>query len=363
MLPIKQRLDNNDHYDGGNNIQYIVIHDTGNTTDSDEGNANYFCTGARGASAHYFVDDDSITQVVLDSDCSWHCGDGHNAYGIGNRNSLGIEQCRVNGVVTATTEANTIELVKFLMAKYNVPVDRVVRHYDASRKNCPASFNLDGKWTRWFEFKSRLVAPVVSAPTPSGEIYRVRKDWNDIRSQIEADTILDNAKKCVDAHAGYKAFNSKGEVVYPLAQQPVSQPTPQPQSQPVKSIDSKTLSLQKALNRLGFKGSNGNRLAEDGDYGTNTTFAVKSFQSMAGLKVDGIAGNNTWDAINSILDKPLCKRGSTGVAVRYIQYRVGASVDGSFGSKTNSSVIVWQKRNGLAIDGMVGQNTWRKLIG
>lgn len=158
-MDIKTRFDNDDHYDGVNKIQYIVIHDTGNVTDSDEGNANYFCTGTRNASAHYFVDNDSITQIVRDVDGAFHCGDGKNAYGINNRNSLGIEMCRVNGVVTEITETNTLELVKLKMKEYGVPAERVVRHYDASRKNCPESFNLDGKWTRWSRFKAKLSKP------------------------------------------------------------------------------------------------------------------------------------------------------------------------------------------------------------
>lgn len=169
MVEIKIRLDNDDHYTSGNTREYIVIHDTGNKTDSDEGNANYFCTGSRNASAHYFVDNDSITQIVLDSDCSWHCGDGKGAYGITNRNSLAIEQCRVNGVVTDITVNNTIELVAMLMKKYNIPIEKVVRHYDASRKNCPASFNLDGKWTKWFEFKKQL-ANYINPPKPKLDV-------------------------------------------------------------------------------------------------------------------------------------------------------------------------------------------------
>ena len=32
---------------------------------------------------------------------------------------------------------NTVKLIKYLMAKYNINADHVVRHYDASRQNCP----------------------------------------------------------------------------------------------------------------------------------------------------------------------------------------------------------------------------------
>lgn len=173
MVNIRVQLDNDDHYVGGNNIQYIVIHGTGNKTDSDEGNANYFCGGNRQSSAHYFVDDDSITQLVKDLDGAWHCGDGGNAYGINNRNSLGVEMCCTNYVYTETTQKNTIELVVMLMKKYNVPIERVVRHYDASRKNCPSGFNLDGKWTGWVAFKNKLAMAL--APKPVAPVAPVAK--------------------------------------------------------------------------------------------------------------------------------------------------------------------------------------------
>ena len=162
MVIIKQRLDNDDHYKGQNKIEYIVIHDTGNTTDSDEANANYFVTGTRNASAHYFVDDDSITQVVKDIDGSYHVGDGRNAYGINNRNSIGIEMCRVNNKVSNKTIQNTLDLVRLLMNKYNIKLDKIVRHYDASRKNCPSSMS-DSNWAMWYEFKKQII-PVIVFP-------------------------------------------------------------------------------------------------------------------------------------------------------------------------------------------------------
>lgn len=171
MLPIRKNIIkfNFKADDTTDDIRYIVIHDTGNKKDSDEANAKYFSEDKRGASAHYFVDDDSITQVVEDKDIAWHVGDGKGAYGITNKNSLGIEMCRVNNTVTATTEANTIELVKSLMKKYNVPIERIVRHYDASRKTCPESFQ-DNNWDRWNKFKAKLVEPAQAPKT----LFRVQ---------------------------------------------------------------------------------------------------------------------------------------------------------------------------------------------
>lgn len=44
--------------------------------------------------------------------------------------------------------------------------------------------------------------------------FRVRKSWEDAKSQKGAYKILDNAKKCADKNPGYKVFDADGEVVY-----------------------------------------------------------------------------------------------------------------------------------------------------
>ena len=63
--------------------------------------------------------------------------------------------CRVNNEITAVTEEKTLWLVKELMAKHKIPVENVVRHFDASGKNCPAAFSKND-WAKWKEFKSKL---------------------------------------------------------------------------------------------------------------------------------------------------------------------------------------------------------------
>ena len=55
---------------------------------------------------------------------------------------------------TEATIKNAADLVKLLMKKYNVPVERVIRHYDVTGKVCPKPFVDDEKV--WKTFKERL---------------------------------------------------------------------------------------------------------------------------------------------------------------------------------------------------------------
>ena len=154
-------------------IQYIVIHYVGKVSTA-KNNADYFHDNDlrgtdREASAHYFVDEKSIWQSVEDKDRAWHCGgglqgsNGHTHYGkCTNYNSIGVEMCvkkDKKGVwyIEPETINNTVDLVKMLIAKHNIPVSQVIRHYDVTGKTCPEPMVRDEK--QWFDFLSRLSAP------------------------------------------------------------------------------------------------------------------------------------------------------------------------------------------------------------
>ena len=73
--PIKRNFSSR----GKTPIEYIVIHDTGNTGRGANARAhkNYVESNSRGASAHYFVDDTGKVQYVGDSKAAGAVGDGH----------------------------------------------------------------------------------------------------------------------------------------------------------------------------------------------------------------------------------------------------------------------------------------------
>ena len=149
-------------------IKYIVIHYCG-AVGTAKNNADYFASRYVGASAHYFVDETSIWQVVDDADASWHCGGGlqgnsyHQYYKkCTNSNSIGIEMC-VKKTASGQwyfepgTVTNTLELVRYLMAKYNVPLSNIIRHADVTGKVCPEPYCYGPNHDKaWEEFKSKL---------------------------------------------------------------------------------------------------------------------------------------------------------------------------------------------------------------
>ena len=166
-------------------IQYIVIHYFGGLPTAKEISA-YFRTSRDNTSAHYCVDEQKIVyRCVQDKDIAWHCGT-KNAYmhpDCRNANSIGIEARPsildtkykndagyAGWYFTKAVEDNVVELTRALMREYDIPVERVLRHYDITGKRCPRPWvggdtNLYYKTSgdyQWSIFKERLVEEEVT---------------------------------------------------------------------------------------------------------------------------------------------------------------------------------------------------------
>ena len=62
----------------------------------------------------------------------------------------------------------------------------------------------------------KTTSSIITPEEPEKELYRVRKSWEDAKSQVGAYTNLDNAKKACDkAGENYEVYNSKGIAIYP----------------------------------------------------------------------------------------------------------------------------------------------------
>ncbi len=118
--------------------------------------------------------------------------------------------------------------------------------------------------------------------------------------------------------------------------------------------------LQEALETLGFSVG-----AVDGVFGAATERAVREFQSSVGIDVDGIVGPVTWLNINEAdQSEPVLRRGAKGLPVRRLQHRMSLAgldtggVDGRFGAQTEQAVRRLQQQGRIAVDGVVGPDTW-----
>ena len=192
-------------------VEYIVIHYTANDGDTDANNGNYFANNVVGASAHWFVDDDSATLSVPEDRIAWHCGAlSYKHPRCRNGNSIGIEICDDvrNGVIypSAKTIANAIELTKQKMKEYDVPAENVIRHFDVTGKSCPHYWVENAKWRS--EFWNKLPGATVSTPSTPGKqpetatsevLYRVQTGAFSVKKNAEA------KMKAVKA-AGFDAF-------------------------------------------------------------------------------------------------------------------------------------------------------------
>jgi putative chitinase len=58
----------------------------------------------------------------------------------------------------------------------------------------------------------------------------------------------------------------------------------------------------------------------------------------------------------------LLKLGSEGEDVKKLQIKLGVEPIGKFGPKTDAAVKLWQSKNGLKPDGIVGPGTWGKMF-
>lgn len=173
-------------------IKYIAIHYTagGSSMPGRALSMKNSWESTRRASADFGVDNRDMVQFNPDPKnykC-WSVGDKKaakvNTPDGGNSNTISIEICsNLKSGYTAKTpnhagwyyteEAlnNAVKLTKILMKKYNIPVERVVRHYDISGKLCPgiigwndgSLYNAKGEKTNsknnsseWLKFKQRL---------------------------------------------------------------------------------------------------------------------------------------------------------------------------------------------------------------
>lgn len=175
---------------------FIVLHYTAGVSSkkgSARSTAQWFGNSAAKASADFIVDDVETVQYNPNPAkyACWAVGGRkyRNTKGgafyqtATNRNCISIEMCSNNSAgkitypndphytLTAATIENARQLTLYLMQKYNIPVSRVIRHYDVTGKQCPGVYgwNADsGSEASWRAFKGSLSGKGSGSPVPTG---------------------------------------------------------------------------------------------------------------------------------------------------------------------------------------------------
>ena len=137
----------------------------------------------RSVSAHFLIglDGEIIQCIPLDE---WsYCTNQANGY------SISIECCHpdATGKFTAATEKSLAELCAWLVEKYGLAVDDIIRHYDVTGKQCPLYY----------------------VPTKYQTKAAANKRWNDFKALVKSNLIKDynDKSKNEDIHIEKPVFN------------------------------------------------------------------------------------------------------------------------------------------------------------
>ena len=218
----------------------VTIHNTesistaSNTTPAEQYTRATINNNMGSVRVHFYVDDTCAWQNLPLTLSGWHAADGN---GDGNRKTIAFEvignskkaeenaaklaayylkqfgKDTSNGLFTHTHWLNVRDGIKGNIDYLNTrkhpykwcPV-YILPHWSTFKSNVQAELDkLNGK-----KEEKQDTAPAPSTPT---NLYRIRKTWEDTKSQIGAYSSLDNAKK--SWKEGYYIFDPNGKIVYP----------------------------------------------------------------------------------------------------------------------------------------------------
>lgn len=306
------------------NKKYIVVHYLGVV-----GQNQNLWNGGYGATFTIFWNGD-VYYTADYTAVTWQCGgriqgeskDGngvapHRFYGkCTNYNSVSIESCvkrtdnKYEGgnddkwYFTEETQESLVWAVSKMMDDLNIPIDRVIRHFDVTGKACPNPYvrnnGQNGNWT-WDEFINN--------------VKQYRKDGTI--------TIPDRSKNPVtpdSSSSSTRNYLKKGD-----------------KGDAVKTMQNMLIKCGYDLGKYGA----------DGDFGSKTEDAVKAFQKDHDLDVDSYYGPKTKSALEAAYKSQteVLKKGSKGESVKKLQemlialrFLEAGEADGDFGEKTDSAL-------------------------
>ncbi len=328
-------------------VRFIVSHDTGNPGSTAYGNRNYFDRQQPSASAHTFIDDKYILEIIPLTEIAYHVRSNVTAdnrlYGANaNSAAIGVELCHGGTIDFDEAYDRYVWYHAYLCDRFNLnPNSDIVAHatLDPSRRTDPIG------------------------------ILRT----NGISWSMFIDDVAEALK------------NFDGT-------QPPSQPNDRPKTAPAPKRGTKGTSVRLPIgegasgafvrdiqNQLIKAGYRLPRYGADGVFGEETENAVMRFQRDHNLAVDGLVGQVTLSKLQQVnqqrasapdfpLPTGVLKRGDQGESVRQLQRALKqinfdpGTIDGIYGPRTEDAVRRFQSMYAaLKDDGIYGPNT-RKYI-
>ena len=158
----------------------IVVHNTANDATA-RNEIAYMTNNNYETSYHFAVDDKEVIQGLPLDRNGWHASDGN---GKGNREGIAIEICysKSGGDKFIKAEQNAVELIVYLLKKYNWGIDKVTKHQDYTNKYCPHR-TLDLGWERFINMiKDKLNVPQEKPKkiNVKYQVYAGGKWWDDV---------------------------------------------------------------------------------------------------------------------------------------------------------------------------------------
>lgn len=225
-----------------NGPKKLMLHSIGTPQPKAEVLAKYWNQSGLDVAVHAVLQaDGTVYQCLPWNFRGWHAG------GAANNNHIGVEMTepdcirytsgsnftcsnptRARGHVEATYKV-AVELFAYLCKKYGLdPMNDIISHTEGHRRGIASNHgDPEHLWRQlntgytMATFRTAVKEAMTGTPTedvkPSEGWYRVRKSWDDSKSQKGAYKILEYAKNCVDKNPGYKVFDASGKVVYPQA--------------------------------------------------------------------------------------------------------------------------------------------------
>lgn len=303
-----------------------------------------------------------------------------------NMNTFSIEMCCYNTnhassssdptwYFTQATQEACVQLVRSKFEEFGWPLtkesidEHLLRHGDITTKNCPAPYitcegykGPKGQNWYWSEFKEAVRTGICPDPNKTNpQWYRIRKSWEDAKSQLGAYLDLERAKQACPK--GYNVYDAEGKLVYanPL-KKGLQATTLKPMSEAeVVEFMGKYFTADQQKSGILASVSMAQFILESG-YGH--TELAQNANNCFGMKAS-LSGNtwsgSTWDG-KSIYTKETKEQNPDGsIVVIKADFREYENIEDSIADHS-AYLLGAKKGDALRYEGLKGEKNYRKAI-